>query len=90
MPAVLHVRCLILGWSWLVQGKSAALHAALPGRTDALALLIELAHADLNLQDKKGWAPLHAAATQGQTAEVKMLVDSTAYIDLQTGTGWYQ
>lgn len=54
--------------------------AALKGNLELCTLLIER-DADVN---KKGWAPLHYAATSGGRPVVRLLLDHFAYIDAES------
>jgi ankyrin repeat protein len=57
--------------------------AALNGDVDLVNLLISK-DAEVN---KKGWAPLHYAATNGNDAVVKVLLDHSAYVDAGSPNG---
>lgn len=62
------------------QDESALMMAALNGYEDIAKALIAKG-ADVN---KTGWAPLHYAATKGQLAIIKLLLDQSAYIDAES------
>ena len=64
-------------------GENALMLASLNGDTGLVKLLIDKG-AEVN---KKGWAPLHYAATSGQDAVVKVLLDHSAYIDTESPNG---
>jgi hypothetical protein len=57
--------------------------AALKGYSD-LCLLMIRKDADVN---KTGWSPLHYAATGGQVAAIKVLLENHAYIDAESPNG---
>jgi ankyrin repeat protein len=64
-------------------GENAMMLAALNGETALVKHLIEK-DAEVN---KKGWTPLHYAATAGQDEVVKLLLDHSAYIDAASPNG---
>ena len=63
--------------------ESPLMLAALKGQQDVVKKLIAR-DADVN---KPGWAPLHYAATSGQVAIIKLLLDNYAFIDAQSPNG---
>lgn len=63
--------------------ESPLMLAALKGQQDVVTRLIAR-DADIN---KPGWAPLHYAATSGQVAIMKQLLDKYAFIDAQSPNG---
>jgi ankyrin repeat protein len=63
--------------------ESALMIAALAGELDLCQKLIAKG-ADVN---KTGWAPLHYAATRGQVAVMRVLLDNDAYIDAASPNG---
>ena len=63
--------------------ESALMIAALAGELDLCKKLIDKG-ADVN---KVGWAPLHYAATRGQVAVMRLLLDNDAYIDAASPNG---
>lgn len=65
-------------------GENAVMMAALQGQLDMLKLMVDGEEAEVN---KKGWAPLHYAATNGHNDVVKYLVDHAAYIDAESPNG---
>jgi uncharacterized protein len=65
------------------RGESALMLAALKGNQDVADKLIKKG-ADVN---KTGWAPLHYAASGGQTAIISLLLESSAYIDAESPNG---
>jgi ankyrin repeat protein len=65
------------------QGESPLMLAALAGNTDVCQKLIDKG-ADIN---KPGWTALHYAATSGNVAIIKMLLEHHAYIDTQSPNG---
>ncbi|PWK37213.1 ankyrin repeat domain-containing protein [Cupriavidus plantarum] len=65
-------------------GENALMMAALQGDLDSIKLMVDGQDAEIN---KKGWAPLHYAATTGQNEVVKYLVDHAAYIDAESPNG---
>jgi len=71
-----------------VEGRNASdesplMMAALKGQKEFVDMLIAR-DADIN---KPGWAPLHYAATSGQVAIMKVLLDKSAFIDAQSPNG---
>ena len=64
-------------------GENAMMLAALNGDVDLVKLLISKG-AEVN---KKGWAPLHYAATNGQDEVAQLLIDHSAYIDAGSPNG---
>jgi len=60
--------------------ESALMLAALTGDLELCQLLISK-DADVN---KTGWTPLHYAATNGQLAVIRLLLDEHAYIDAES------
>jgi ankyrin repeat protein len=64
-------------------GENAMMLAALNGDATFVNLLIAK-DAEVN---KKGWTPLHYAATNGHDDIVKILVDHSAYIDAGSPNG---
>jgi len=52
------------------------------------ALLLYNNGADINIQDKQGWTPLHWAARYGREATVELLLDKGADINIQDKQGW--
>jgi uncharacterized protein len=64
-------------------GENAMMLAALNGDVQLVNLLISK-DAEVN---KKGWTPLHYAATNGQDEVVKVLLDHSAYIDAGSPNG---
>lgn len=66
-----------------VHDESALMLAALKGLTDVCRRLIELG-ADVN---KPGWAPLHYAASSGNTAVMDLLLEHHAFIDAASPNG---
>jgi uncharacterized protein len=64
-------------------GENAMMLAALNGDTTFVNLLIAK-DAEVN---KKGWTPLHYAATNGHDDVVKILLDHSAYIDAGSPNG---
>lgn len=63
--------------------ESPLMMAALRGQQDFVAQLIARDAA----VNKPGWAPLHYAATTGQVAIMKILLDKYAFIDAQSPNG---
>jgi uncharacterized protein len=63
--------------------ESPLMLAALKGYSD-LCLLMIRKDADVN---KTGWSPLHYAATGGQVAAIKVLLENHAYIDAESPNG---
>jgi hypothetical protein len=57
--------------------------AALNNQFDLAQVLIERG-AEVN---RKGWTPLHYAATKGHIAMMRLLLDSSAYIDAESPNG---
>jgi uncharacterized protein len=64
-------------------GENAMMMAALNGDTNIVEQLIAK-DAEVN---KKGWAPLHYAATNGHDDIVKLLLDHSAYVDAGSPNG---
>jgi len=64
-------------------GENALMLAALNGDLRLAKLLISK-DAEVN---KKGWTPLHYAATNGHDAVVKLLLDNSAYVDAGSPNG---
>ena len=64
-------------------GENALMMAALRGLLPQAIRMMELG-AEVN---KKGWAPLHYAASSGNLPMIKLLLDNYAYIDAQSPTG---
>jgi ankyrin repeat protein len=64
-------------------GENAMMLAALNGDVNLVQLLISK-DAEVN---KKGWAPLHYAASNGQDEVAKLLIDHSAYIDAGSPNG---
>jgi len=65
-------------------GENALMMASLQGELDMVKLMVDGEEAEVN---KKGWAPLHYAATNGHNDIVKYLVDHAAYIDAESPNG---
>lgn len=65
-------------------GETALMMASLQGELEAVKLMVDGMEAEIN---KKGWAPLHYAATNGHNEVVKYLVDHAAYIDAESPNG---
>ncbi len=65
------------------EGESALMMAALKGHLEIAAALIKK-DADVN---KTGWTPLHYAATTGQLAVIRLLIENHAYIDAESPNG---
>ncbi|WP_425306695.1 ankyrin repeat domain-containing protein [Cupriavidus pauculus] len=65
-------------------GENALMMASLQGELDMVKLMVDGMEAEVN---KKGWAPLHYAATNGHNDVVKYLVDHAAYIDAESPNG---
>lgn len=65
------------------QDESPLMMAALKGQQEFVAKLIAR-DADIN---KPGWAPLHYAATTGQVAIMRVLLEKHAFIDAQSPNG---
>ncbi len=65
------------------QDESPLMLAAIKGQQDVVVKLLAR-DADVN---KTGWAPLHYAATGGQIAIIKLLLDKYAFIDAQSPNG---
>lgn len=65
------------------QDESALMMAALKGQEDAAKVLVARG-ADVN---KTGWTPLHYAASGGNVAIVKLLLEHHAYIDAGSPNG---
>ena len=64
-------------------GENALMMAALRGLLPQAIRMMELgAHVN-----KKGWAPLHYAASSGHLPMIQLLLDNYAYIDAQSPTG---
>jgi ankyrin repeat protein len=57
--------------------------AALNNQLDVAQVLIDRG-AEVN---RKGWTPLHYAATKGHTAMMRLLLDHSAYIDAESPNG---
>lgn len=57
--------------------------AALHNQMEVAEILIERG-ADVN---RKGWTPLHYAATRGHTAMMRLLLEHSAYIDAESPNG---
>jgi uncharacterized protein len=64
-------------------GENALMLASLNGDVGLVKLLIDKG-AEVN---KKGWAPLHYAATNGQDEAAKVLLDHSAYVDTASPNG---
>ncbi|VVD66748.1 ankyrin [Pandoraea pneumonica] len=64
-------------------GENALMIASLQGLTPMVKLLIDK-EAEVN---KKGWAPLHYAATNGHDDIVQLLLDASAYVDAESPNG---
>lgn len=64
-------------------GENAMMIASLQGLTPMVKLLIDK-DAEVN---KKGWAPLHYAATNGHDDIVQILLDASAYVDAESPNG---
>ncbi|SIT39423.1 putative ankyrin repeat harboring signal peptide protein [Paraburkholderia ribeironis] len=64
-------------------GENALMMAALVGDLDFVNLLVAK-DAEIN---KKGWAPLHYAAANGNDDIVKVLLDHSAYVDAGSPNG---
>ncbi|MGC7453390.1 ankyrin repeat domain-containing protein [Pandoraea pneumonica] len=64
-------------------GENALMLASLQGLTPMVKLMIDK-EAEVN---KKGWAPLHYAATSGHDDIVQMLLDASAYVDAESPNG---
>ena len=62
------------------KGESALMLAAFAGQLDIAETMIKKG-ADVN---KTGWTPLHYAATAGQAALVRLLLENYAYIDAES------
>ena len=65
------------------KGESPLMLAALRGQLELSDQLIKKG-ADVN---KTGWAPLHYAASTGQVAVVRLLIENHAYIDAESPNG---
>jgi ankyrin repeat protein len=65
-------------------GENALMMASLQGELDMVKLMVDGEEAEIN---KKGWAPLHYAASNGHNEVVKYLVDHAAYIDAESPNG---
>ena len=63
--------------------ESPLMLAAIKGQKDLVEQLIQR-DADVN---KPGWTPLHYAASSGQVAIMKLLLDNYAFIDAQSPNG---
>lgn len=63
--------------------ESPLMLAAIKGQVELCRQLIER-DADVN---KPGWAPLHYAATSGNAAVIRLLLDHYAYIDAESPNG---
>lgn len=63
--------------------ENALMIASLQGLTPLVKLMIDKG-AEVN---KHGWAPLHYAATNGHDDVVKLLLDNSAYIDVESPNG---
>ena len=63
--------------------ESPLMMASLKGNQEAVNQLIAR-DADIN---KPGWTPLHYAATTGQVAIIKVLLEKSAFIDAQSPNG---
>ncbi|AJC22511.1 ankyrin repeat domain-containing protein [Pandoraea pulmonicola] len=63
--------------------ENAMMIASLQGLAPMVKLLIDK-DAEVN---KKGWAPLHYAATNGHDDIVQMLLDASAYVDAESPNG---
>jgi ankyrin repeat protein len=64
-------------------GENGMMIASLQGLTPMVKLLIDK-DAEVN---KKGWAPLHYAATNGHDDIVQILLDASAYVDAESPNG---
>ncbi|ALS61460.1 ankyrin repeat domain-containing protein [Pandoraea norimbergensis] len=64
-------------------GENALMLASLQGLTPMVKLMIDK-EAEVN---KKGWAPLHYAATSGNDEIVQLLLDASAYVDAESPNG---
>lgn len=65
------------------KGESALMLAAIKGNQDMVEKLIKKG-ADVN---KTGWAPLHYAASSGQSVIISILIENSAYIDAESPNG---
>jgi ankyrin repeat protein len=64
-------------------GETPLMLSAAIGDADLTTQLIKRG-ADVN---KTGWTPLHYAASKGQTAVIRLLLDNSAYIDAESPNG---
>ncbi|KAB0348055.1 hypothetical protein FD754_012912 [Muntiacus muntjak] len=72
------------GWTWT---------ARQPAATRPSSSLLQISrllehHADANLADEDGWAPLHFAAQNGDNSSTHLLLDQGARVDAQEHEGW--
>ncbi len=65
------------------QGESPLMLAALKGQLELADRMVKKG-ADVN---KTGWTPLHYAATTGQLAVIRLLIENHAYIDAESPNG---
>ncbi len=65
------------------QGESPLMLAALKGQLELAGSMVKKG-ADVN---KTGWTPLHYAATTGQLAVIRLLIENHAYIDAESPNG---
>jgi ankyrin repeat protein len=65
------------------KGESPLMLASLKGQLDLAEQMIKKG-ADVN---KTGWTPLHYAASTGQVAVIKLLIENNAYIDAESPNG---
>ena len=63
--------------------ESALMMAAINNQLEVATLLIERG-AEVN---RKGWTPLHYAATRGHIAMMRLLLENSAYIDAESPNG---
>jgi ankyrin repeat protein len=65
-------------------GLTALHYAAIYGRTDVVAILLE-AGADIDAPDPHGWTALHMAADSGHIDVVRLLIEEGADLDAAVG-----
>ena len=66
-----------------IKGESPLMLASLKGQLELADLMIKKG-ADVN---KTGWTPLHYAASTGQVAVIRLLIENHAYIDAESPNG---
>jgi len=66
-----------------VAGETPLMLAAISNQLDLASKLIERG-AEVN---RKGWAPLHYAASKGHIAMMRLLLENNAYIDAESPNG---